>query len=233
MNQLQRYFKFRGQGIRIVIKGNDPWFVARDVTDILGIDRTQARKLPDRLKDVCSIHTPGGMQEMLIIDESGFYRLVLKSRSPHAEDFQTWVTEEVLPTIRKTGMYAIPGAAQEYLDMSEEDRAIAYFQQRKQLRELEPKGQAYDHFMAAKNAQTMAVVAKSLGTGRDRLFKFLRDRKILMANNTPYQQYLERGYFKVIENSIPMGDQPVNKPQTLVTAKGMDWIGRLLRGTAS
>lgn len=230
MNQLQRYFKFQGEGIRVVIKNNDPWFVARDVTDILRIDRTQSRSLPERLKDVCSIHTPGGKQDMLIIDESGFYRLVLKSRSPHAEEFQTWVTEEVLPTIRKTGTYAIPGAAQEYLTMSEEDRAIAYFEQRKQLKELQPKVEAFDLFLSADNAQSMNVVAKSLGTGRTRLFQLLRDKNILMANNTPKQAYIERGYFRVVEKPITMGDTTINKPQTLVTSKGVDYIGRLVAG---
>ena len=111
------------------------------------------------------------------------------------------------------------------------DRTIKSLQ--KENRELLPKGQAYDLFMDGKNAQSMGVVAKSLNMGRNRLFKILRDKKILMANNVPYQEFIERGYFRVVEKSIVMGDQTINKPQTLVTAKGVDWIGRLLKGVAS
>ncbi len=224
MNQLERYFRYQGEGVRIVIQNDEPWFVARDVTDILGIDRTQARSLPEHLKGMCSIHTPGGKQEALIINESGLYRLVLRSRKPEAEKFQVWVTEEVLPTIRRTGTYStqIPQTYPEALrlaaDLAEENQRLL------------PKAQAHDLFLAADNAQPMNVVAKSLGTGRDRLFKFLRERKVLMASNVPYQPYLERGYFKVIEKSIQMGDQVINKPQTLVTSRGVDYIGRLLKG---
>lgn len=93
---------------------------------------------------------------------------------------------------------------------------------------LRPKAEMHDRFLSADNVQTVSVVAKSLGTGRDRLFRFLRDQKILMANNTPYQQFIERGYFRVIEKVINMGGNEVIKPQTFVTAKGVDYIARLL-----
>ena len=94
---------------------------------------------------------------------------------------------------------------------------------------LLPKAKAHDHFLAATNAQTMNVAAKSLGIGRNKLFEFLRARKLLMRNNIPYQEYLGRGYFEVIEKTIDMGTGIINKPQTFVTAKGIDYIGRMLK----
>ena len=94
---------------------------------------------------------------------------------------------------------------------------------------LLPKAKAHDHFLAATNAQTMNVAAKSLGIGRNKLFEFLRARKLLMRNNVPYQEYLGRGYFEVIEKTIDMGTGIINKPQTFVTAKGIDYIGRMLK----
>ena len=94
---------------------------------------------------------------------------------------------------------------------------------------LLPKAKAHDHFLAATNAQTMNVAAKSLGIGRNKLFEFLRHKKLLMRNNIPYQEYLGRGYFEVIEKTIDMGTGVINKPQTLVTAKGIDYIGRMLK----
>jgi phage antirepressor YoqD-like protein len=74
----------------------------------------------------------------------------------------------------------------------------------------------------------MNTAAKALGFGRNRLFAELRERKILRLNNTPYQEYMDRGYFVVKEKPISMGDAVFNKPQTYVTAKGMDWLGKML-----
>ena len=74
----------------------------------------------------------------------------------------------------------------------------------------------------------MNVVAKSLGIGRNKLFQILREKKILMQNNTPYQQYMNIGYFAVKEKPIQMREQVINKPQTYVTAKGIDWLAKTL-----
>lgn len=226
MNQLERVFNYRGAGVRAVIENGDPWFVARDVCSVLEIDSSQVRRVDDDEKGLRLIHTPGGMQEMACVNEPGLYSLILGSRKPEAKAFKRWVTHEVLPSIRKTGSYhqipqTYPEALRLAADLAEENI------------KLRPKAEAHDLFLAADNAQSMNVVAKSLGTGRTRLFKFLRDRGILMANNTPKQEFIERGYFKVVEKSICMGDSTINKPQTLVTAKGVDYIGRLLKGAAS
>ncbi|MBA1335903.1 MAG: hypothetical protein HPY66_1721 [Firmicutes bacterium] len=98
---------------------------------------------------------------------------------------------------------------------------------------LLPKAELHDLFLSADNCQSMNIVAKSLGIGRNILFKVLRDRKILMYNNTPYQEYIDRGYFKVVEKPIIMGGEAINKPQTLVTSKGVDYIAKLLKEKAS
>lgn len=94
---------------------------------------------------------------------------------------------------------------------------------------LLPKAEAYDTFMDGSNLQTMNDVAKCLGQGRNRLFAFLREKKVLRANNTPYQEYIDRGYFEVKEKPIKMGDATVNMLQTFVTAKGVDYIRKLLK----
>lgn len=94
---------------------------------------------------------------------------------------------------------------------------------------LRPKAEMHDMFLSAENVQSISVVAKSLGTGPNKLFRFLREKKILLPNNTPYQEYLDRHYFKVVEKPIAMGAKTVNKPQTLVTARGADYIAKLLK----
>ena len=92
-----------------------------------------------------------------------------------------------------------------------------------------PKVEAFDTFMDAGNNQTMNTVAKSLGIGRNKLFESLRQQKVLMTNNTPYQEHIDSGRFVVRQKPITMGDVIIDKPQTFVTAKGVMYIQRLLK----
>ncbi|CDX02167.1 Phage antirepressor protein KilAC domain [Desulfitobacterium hafniense] len=96
------------------------------------------------------------------------------------------------------------------------------------IEEQKPKAEAFDTFMDGANNQKMNIVAKSLNIGRNKLFQYLRDKHILMADNTPYQEYIDRGYFVVKQKPITMGDETINKPQTFVTPKGVEYIRRIL-----
>lgn len=94
---------------------------------------------------------------------------------------------------------------------------------------LQPKAEKYDRFISGENLQKLGDVGKIVGMGRNRLFSFLREQKILMKNNVPYQQYIDRGYFEVKETPVNMGGQTINKPQTYATAKGVDYIDSLIQ----
>lgn len=96
--------------VRVVECNGEPWFVASDVCRALGIDRTQTRRLDEDEKGVYSAQTPGGQQEIGIVNEPGLYTLVLGSRKPEAKAFKRWITHEVIPSIRKTGSYSVPQA---------------------------------------------------------------------------------------------------------------------------
>lgn len=100
-------FNFNQSQVRTVIKDGEPWFVAKDICDILSLDNVgQALvRIPDYHKGVSLTDTLGGKQRISVISESGLYRLVLRSDKPQAEPFIEWVTSEVLPAIRKTGKY--------------------------------------------------------------------------------------------------------------------------------
>jgi prophage antirepressor-like protein len=104
-------FHFGAREVRIEMDShNKPWWVAKDVCDILGleqINRVMARLKPAEKGDT-RIMTPGGMQTMRTVNEAGLYRLIFRSDKPEADRFQTWVFEEVLPQIRATGTYATP-----------------------------------------------------------------------------------------------------------------------------
>lgn len=91
--------------VRTITRNGEPWFVANDVCQVLGMYRTQTRRLDDDEKDVHTMHTPGGEQKINIINESGLYALILTSRKPQAQAFKRWITHEVIPAIRKTGSY--------------------------------------------------------------------------------------------------------------------------------
>ena len=102
-------FHFGDQQVRVISDDQgDPWFVAADVCAALTVNTEQTRRLDDDEKGLRTVQTPGGLQEMLTINESGLYSLILTSRKPSAKKFKKWVTSEVLPSIRRTGAYATP-----------------------------------------------------------------------------------------------------------------------------
>ena len=95
--------------VRVVMQGEDPWFVAKDVCECLeiGNSRDAVASLDDDEKGVGIIDTPGGKQEMSIVSEPGLYSLILRSRKPEAKAFKRWVTHDILPSIRRSGGYVI------------------------------------------------------------------------------------------------------------------------------
>ena len=109
MNNIET-FDFEEHPVRLVEMDGDPWFVAADVARVLDIQniRQNLKELDDDETGVCNVYTPGGQQEMRIINESGLYNLIFRSRKPEAKKFRKWVTAEVLPSIRKTGRYEMP-----------------------------------------------------------------------------------------------------------------------------
>lgn len=176
--------------------------------------------------------------EMSVIPEGDIFRLAAKSELPGAEKFEAWIFDEVLPSIRKTGMYATDElldnpdlliAAATKLKEEREGRLEA----EKKVKILEPKAQFYDDVAGSKGSIEMGHVAKVLGIrrmGRNRLFSLLRDKKILDKNNIPYQQYVDLGYFRILEQkyTVPSGETKINV-KTMVFQKGIDFIVRKIR----
>jgi len=176
--------------------------------------------------------------EMSLIPEGDIFRLAAKSELPGAEKFEAWIFDEVLPCIRKTGMYA----TEELLDNPDlliaaavklkEERA-ARLEAENKVKLLEPKGQFYDDVAGSKGSVEMGHVAKVLGIrgmGRNNLFSLLRDKKIFDRNNIPYQQYVDLGYFRVLEQkySVPNGETKINI-KTMVFQKGIDFIRKNIK----
>ena len=109
INQIDETLSFNNENIRVVGTYDEPWFVAKDVCNILGISNVSMAltKLPEKWKGVKVIDTLGGDQNLRIINESGVYKIIMRSNKPIAEKFQEVVCEEILPSIRKTGEFKL------------------------------------------------------------------------------------------------------------------------------
>lgn len=108
-------FNYKSETVRVIQDENgEPWWVAKDVCKILGLEDTHkaVQRLEEDEKGRKIIPTPGGDQQMLVINEPGLYSLMLRSNKPEAKQFKKWVTHDVLPTIRKTGRYEIQGMSE-------------------------------------------------------------------------------------------------------------------------
>lgn len=111
MNELQVFEYRQTMDVRMVMQGDEPWWVLADVCRALGLERTDsvARRLDPDEKGTHLVSTHGGPQEMTIINESGLYMVIFRSDKPEAKAFKRWVTHEVLPIIRRTGRYELGG----------------------------------------------------------------------------------------------------------------------------
>lgn len=235
MNEV-KIFDYHETEVRTIIgKDGEPWFVAKDVCDILSLGNVSmtVQKLKANQKGVNQIDTLGGMQEMIFINESGLYKILMRSDKPEAEKFQDWIAEEVVPSIRKTGSYSIkPKTYGEALieagRLAIENEQLLLSQEKMLI--TQEKNKPYVAF-AEEVADTTGAIHigdfakvlkdQNIQMGRNRLFEWLRENGYLISkSNMPYQKYKENGYFIVkegVRNSI-FGTKPCFT--TLITGRG-------------
>lgn len=223
-------FDFEKQPVRTVIIEDDIWFVASDVTKILGYQNGRKAIDDNCLDGVTGSYTIidrlGRPQNATIINESGIYQLVMASKMPNAIKFKEWVTSDILPSIRKTGSYSVTPKK----ELSIEEMTLLVIQnmqskiadQSKQLEEQKPKVEFAEKIVNTGNGVSIGDFAKTIGLGQNKLFDWLRKNKYLMSNNIPYQQYIDNGYFKVIEWVLEKKNEA--KFKTLITGKGQEYI---------
>lgn len=170
----------------------------------------------------------------LFLTEAGLYRLLLRSNKPEAEKFSKWVTKEVLPSIRKTGSYQVeqkPAIPQTYAEALLEAGRLALENEKLQAQAIEnaPKVVAYDKLMDTHNNISVKEFGKIIGIGEKNLFEWLRNNKYLMSDNNPYQKYMDRGYFEVVEKTYTTNDREKSYTQTLITPKGQGYLSNKLK----
>ena len=205
-------FRYRDVQVRTVVIDGEPWFVAADVASVLGFRMASdaLRTLDDDERGTHIVRTPGGDQQVSVVNEPGLYSLILRSRKPEAKAFKRWITHEVLPQIRRTGAYspapAIPQTLSEALRLAadEHDRANAAEQR---VAELEPKAAAVDALTDVGGALKIGAVANMYGIGRTSLFRILYAEQILQRDRRPYQRYAD--WFRVVMTTHESGGREV------------------------
>jgi len=243
MNELT-VFNFEAREVRTILINGEPWFVAKDIALLLGYkwQTNLIAHVPPQWKGVNPINTLGGTQEMAVLSEQGLYFFLGRSDKPKALLFQMWLADEVLPSIRKTGGYVSNDDLfiNTYLPFVDENTKALFKLQlevnrkaAEQIAEMKPKADFFDAVTDSKDAVDMASVAKvlNMGIGRNKLFEFLRNKKVLQSNNQPYQRYIDSGYFRVIEQKYQnsQGETHISF-KTIVYQKGIDFIRKLLNG---
>ena len=242
-NEIQK-FDFKGASLRTLTdKAGEPWFVAKDVCDILG--HSNVSMALDRLDDdERSKFNLGRQGETNIVNEAGLYVLVLGSRKPEAHEFKRWVTHEVLPQIRKTGGYIPTTDADDDMTilakavmigqrtMEAQKRKIA--EQQTRIDELQPKARFADAVAASDGTCLVGELAKMLrqngmDIGQNRLFRLLQADGYLGKSgsnrNVPTQRAMDLGLFRIKETTVTHADGHTTVSRTpKVTGKGQRYF---------
>lgn len=218
MNELMIFNNPEFGEIRTVEVDGEPWLVGKDVARALGygegksLANAVANHVDTEDRGVTEMMTPGGNQNMTIINESGVYSLVLGSKLPSAKKFKRWVTSEVLPSIRKNGMYLLPKdypSALRALADSEEQRmaleasnatlAAENERQAQVIAEFEPIRQYVDIILESPDALATSQIAADYGMSAQQLNKILRDEGVQHKVNGQwllYKKHMNKGYTK-------------------------------------
>lgn len=217
----------------------EPWFVAKDACDILGIDTNHLREALDddeitNLRNSEVWNQPG--RAPLIISEPGLYKLIMRSRKPEAKEFQRWVTHEVLPSIRKHGAYMTQQTLDKALTSPDFliQLATKLKEEQEKVKELEPKARFADAVAASDGTCLIGELAKmlrqnGLDIGQNRLFEILRQDgylgKVGSNRNVPTQKAMELGLFRIKETAVTHSDGHVTINRTAkVTGKGQTYF---------
>lgn len=255
MNELQ-VFNYNGNEVRTIQKDGEPWWVLKDVCEVLDI--SQAVRVAERLDEdeVSQTHITdslGRQQSTYIINESGLYNVILRSDKPEAKPFRKWVTSEVLPSIRKHGAYMTPQKIEEVLLNPDTIIKLAtnLKAEREKRMELERQAEKDKPLVTFANSVSVAKASILVGElakllkqngiemGQNRLFTWMRENGYLISRkgadyNMPTQRSMEMELFEIKLTTISHGDGHTSLNKTpKVTGKGQIYfINLFLKASA-
>lgn len=253
MNDLQKVFDFKGVQVRTVLKGGEPWFVAKDVCEVLEIGNPSdaIKRLDDDERTLVLIEGASNGLPVNAVNEYGLYSLVIGSRKPEAREFKRWITHEVIPAIRKHGAYMTPETIEKVLlnpdtiiqlatnlkEEQEKSRQLAA-----QIETDKPKIVFAESVAVSQTTILIGDLAKLLKqngveTGQKRLFDWMRENGYLIksgqSKNMPTQRAMGAGWFEVKESTVNNPDGSVRITRTTkVTGKGQIYFINLFKKTA-
>lgn len=240
MNEVQ-LFNFENHEVRSLLINSEPWFVGRDVAEVLGYKKPEnaiANHVDDDDKTTTLIQGIGSnyKSKTMIINESGLYSLVLSSKLPSAKKFKRWVTSEVLPALRKTGQYQVKElSGQELMAKALIEAQNVLAAKDKQIEEMKPKVVFADAVATSHTSILVGELAKILkqngiDMGQKRLFAWLREKGYLIKRqgtdyNMPTQKAMELGLFEIKEGSYVNGSGVnITTKTPKITGKGQQYF---------
>ena len=257
MKELQIFKNAEFGSIRTMTLNGEPYFVGRDVAEILGyanaskavlahVDEEDKTFLMLDIADSQNGNVPVGQSKTALINESGLYSLILGSKLPGAKKFKRWVTSEVLPAIRKHGLYAVDEvladpdmliqALMELKQERENNKALQQLVavQNQQITEMKPKASYYDVVLNCKDLVAISVIAKDYGWTANHMNQYLHEKGVQFRQGKKiwllYQKYAEMGYTSTKTHSYSGSDgTPHSRPHTYWTQKGRLFIYGLLK----
>ena len=246
-------FDFKSNAVHVILDGNgDPWFLAKDVCNVLGLSTSNLRRVVDEdeirpIPNVYTVHigvisTKNGGKAPLIVSEPGLYNLISHSRKPEAKPFQRWVNHEVLPTIRRTGGYNTAASMERLVDNP--DMVIALAMKVKEERAARELAETALHdFTSPAGTYDLKTAAKILNrtpgikTGANRLAKWLeahdwcyREKDGKHDLLTPYQRAVEAGWLEVraYQPFTDSSGKTHRRVQVRITGRGLERIRLLM-----
>lgn len=234
--------------VRTTVIDGKVMFVGKDVAKILGYKNTNdaiKKHIDNEDKGFAKCDTLGGMQELLIINESGLYSLMFSSKMPNAKKFKRWITTEVLPSIRKHGVYAVDEVLQNpdvliqaLTELKKEREEKAQLKetvavQNQQITEMTPKAGYYDVVLNCKDVISTTEIAKDYGWSAKKMNSYLHEKKIQFKQGKIwllYQKYAEQGLTST-KTSVYNGRDGISHSSihTYWTQKGRLFIYELLK----
>lgn len=240
MNEVQ-LFNFENHEVRSLLLNNEPWFIGKDVADVLGYKNQRdaiSKHVDSEDKNTVAIHDgiTRGNPNQTIINESGLYALIFGSKLESAQKFKRWVTSEVLPALRKTGQYQVKElSGQELMAKALIEAQNVLAAKDKQIEEMKPKVVFADAVATSHTSILVGELAKILkqngiDMGQKRLFAWLREKGYLIKRqgtdyNMPTQKAMDLGLFEIKEGSYVNGSGVnITTKTPKVTGKGQQYF---------
>ena len=232
--------------LRVVMQDGEPWFVAKDACaalELINVSQALANLDDDEKQQLTTniINSDVGGRGTLIVSLPGLLTLILRSRKPEAKAYRRWVTHEVLPAIRKRGIYATPETIMELLRKPESMVEIlkelqaeqeARYKAETKVSVLAPTAAKYDKYLATGENESIGTFAKAARTvgidvGVDQLFDVFRFKRVLCSGrgvnwNQPYSNYVRAGLMTT--TPVPAAHKDVWRSTPLVTPRGRDYF---------